>query len=209
MPTATTDIAPAVAADVPVLGEVLARAFQDDPVFAWIMPEATRRRACLPPMFAAFAEAYLPHGETYLAGDGAAAMWAPAGSEPIGEEQLEAFGERMAAALGADAGRAWELNALLEQHHPAQPCFYLQFLGVVPDQQGRGIGSRLLRAVLRRCDATGTPAYLEATSVANRRLYRRHGFDTVGELTVAHGPPLWPMWRRPVTASAEANDRPR
>lgn len=200
--TATTDIALAGPADVPTLSEVLARAFHDDPVFAWVVPDPDRRRERLPSAFAAFAEVYLPHGETYLAGDGAgAALWAPAGSEPIPEEHAEAFGQRLAAALGDDADRAFELDALLEQHHPSQPCFYLQFVGVVPEHRGGGLGSRLLTTVLQRCDATATPAYLEATSEDNRRLYQRHGFATVGELTVPDGPSLWPMWREPATAS--------
>jgi hypothetical protein len=34
----------------------------------------------------------------------------------------------------------------------------------------------------------------------NRRLYERHGFETVGVLAPAGGPPLWPMWRHPATS---------
>lgn len=200
--TATTDIARAAPADIPTIGDALARAFHADPVLAWIVPDAARRRARLSSVFTAFAEVYLSHNETYVTGDGAgAALWAPAGVEPIIEEQAEGFGERIAAALGDDADRAWEATALLEQHHPAEPSFYLQFLGVVPEHQGRGLGSQLLATVLRRCDATGTPAYLEATSAHNRRLYQRHGFEVVGELTLPSGPPLWPMWRNPVSSA--------
>lgn len=55
----------------------------------------------------------------------------------------------------------------------------------------------MLAAVLPRCDATGTPAYLEATSQGNRRLYQRHGFAVAGEITLPRGPALWPMWREP------------
>lgn len=199
--TATIDIARATSTDVPTIGDALARAFHADPVLAWIVPDAARRRARLPSAFTAFAEVYLSHNETYVTGDGAgAALWAPAGVEPILEEQAEAFGERIAAALGDDADRAWEVTALLEQHHPGEPSFYLQFLGVVPERQGRGLGSRLLTTVLRRCDAVGAPAYLEATSVHNRRLYQRHGFEVIGELMLPNGPPLWPMWREPVSS---------
>lgn len=114
-----------------------------------------------------------------------------------GEAEAEAFGERIAAVLEEDAQRALELQALLDEHHPAHPCFHLQFVGVTPDHQGRGLGSRLLATVLRRCDASGTPAYLEATSPDNRRLYERHGFAAVTELTLPDGPPMWPMWRDP------------
>jgi hypothetical protein len=51
--------------------------------------------------------------------------------------------------------------------------------------------------VLDRADRTGTPAYLDATSPHNRRLYQRHGFRMIGELAVAGGAALWQMWREP------------
>lgn len=196
--TATVDISLATPADVPALSRTLAQAFYDDPVFKWIIPDAAYRSSRLTEMFAVFAEAFLPHRETYVSAAGAgAALWAPAGQDPIPADQLEAFGARLCAALQDDMERGLQVQELLDQHHPDQDCFYLQFIGVAPDQQGRGLGSRLLTSVLQRCDATGTPAYLEATSVSNRRLYQRHGFETTGELSLPQGPPLWPMWRAP------------
>lgn len=198
----TIDIARATPTDVPRLSRTLARAFQDDPVFGWVVPDADLRRQRLQSVFAAFAELYLIHDETYLADEGAgAALWAPAGSEPVPEEHAETFGTRLAAALEKHAERALELDELLDQHHPDQDCAYLQFMGVVPEHQGRGLGSRLLTTVLGGCDATDTPAYLEATSPDNRRLYQRHGFEVVGELTLPDGPPLWRMWREAAPAT--------
>lgn len=187
--------------DVAAISETLAGAFHDDPVFAWATPDPVKRRMRLPRFFALFAEMYLSHQESYLAGGGAGvALWAPPGATPIPEEEAHAFGERMVTLLEEDAERAAQIDALLEQHHPAAPCFYLQFMGVSPAHQGRGLGSGLLTTVLQRCDSTGTPAYLEATSLSNRRLYARHGFETVNELTLPQGPPLWPMWREPASA---------
>lgn len=188
----------ATAADMPTLSRTLARAFHEDPVFTWVVPDSERRRARLPAVFEAFAEIYLSHDETHLAGDGAgAAMWAPAGVEPMTEQQEQWFGERQVDILGNDADRAFALSELFEQQHPQQPCWYLQFMGVTPEQQGHGLGSRLLSTVLQRCDANGTSSYLEATSRHNRRLYQRHGFETVGEIVLPQGPPVWPMWRAP------------
>lgn len=199
MSATTLPVARATDADRETLGEVLGRAFHDDPVFEWLVPDAAARDERLPSAFAAFADVYLSHDETYLAGSGAgAALWAPAGSQPVPDDQAEELGEQLAAALGDDAERAVQLDELLEEHHPEQPCFYLQFVGVVPEHRRRGLGSRMLEVVLQRCDATGVPAYLEATSVDNRRLYQRHGFEVVGELALPDGPALWPMWREPI-----------
>jgi GNAT superfamily N-acetyltransferase len=83
----------------------------------------------------------------------------------------------------------------MQEHHPVEPCFYLLAMGVEPERQGRGVGGRLLGTVTGRCDEASAPAYLEATSEDNRRLYERHGFATVAELRLPQGPSLWPMWR--------------
>ena len=82
--------------------------------------------------------------------------------------------------------------------HPSEPHYYLRFMGVVPERQGRGIGSALIRPALERCDREGVLAYLEATTARNAALYERHGFDTFEETRLGgDGPPLWLMLRRP------------
>jgi GNAT superfamily N-acetyltransferase len=190
-------IRPAAPPDTSLLGELLGRAFQDDPVFSWVMPAPASRRSRLPLLFTAMVEAYLPLGGTYLAGECVGgALWVPPGCDPFPEEEVELFAEQVVALLGETAARRFfEVSEIMQGHHPTEPCFYLLAMGVEPDRQGRGVGGRLLDAVIRRCDATGIPAYLEATSDGNRRLYERHGFDTVTELRLPQGPALWPMWR--------------
>ena len=84
-----------------------------------------------------------------------------------------------------------ELIAMLDDHHPHHAEHDdLWFLGVLPGWQGRGLGRVMLRAVLDRSDRSRVPAYLDATSPDNRRLYERHGFRVAGELAVAGGPRL-------------------
>jgi ribosomal protein S18 acetylase RimI-like enzyme len=195
--SATITITRAEVTDVSTINRVLARAFQDDPVFRWIVPDERARQRALPGVFGAFTEVYVDHGETYVADGDAAALWVTPGVEPFTEEQGASFGQRMVELLGPDAERAFDLNQLLEEHHPQDPSWYLQFVGVTPEHQQHGLGSRLVSTMLDRADAEGTAAYLEATNPDNRRLYERHGFDTVGELRLTQGPPLWPMWREP------------
>lgn len=195
---ATITISRAEATDGSTINGILAQAFQDDPVFCWIVPDDRARTGALPGVFGAFTDVYVDHDETYVAErEAGAALWVPPGVEPFTEAQGESFGQRMVELLGPHAERAFELNQLLDEHHPQDPCWHLQFVGVIPEHQGRGLGSRLLSTVLGRADADGSAAYLEATSLNNRRLYERHGFETVGELRPTHGPPLWPMWREP------------
>jgi ribosomal protein S18 acetylase RimI-like enzyme len=93
--------------------------------------------------------------------------------------------------------RFLELMALMDEHHPHDPAYYLLAIGVRPASQGKGVGSALLSPVLEQCDRGGEAAYLEATSERSRKLYERHGFEVIGQFAPVGGPPLWPMWRSP------------
>lgn len=195
----TTQVRKASADDVPRIADTLARAFFDDPVFCWVCPDDKRRQALLPGFFALFTEAMVRHDEIYAAGEGAgAALWAPPGRAAVHEEDADEFGRRLDEITPAeDAERLFGLSKLLDEHHPPGSYYFLQFTGVEPQSQGRGIGSALLAHVLECCDREGAPAYLDATSPDNERLYERHGFRASGEYAPEGGPPLWPMWRQP------------
>jgi GNAT superfamily N-acetyltransferase len=98
---------------------------------------------------------------------------------------------------GEYAGSLFGVLELMAEQHPTESHWYLIFLGTRPGWQGRGLGSAVMRPVLETCDDWGLPAYLEATSEHNKRLYQRHGFEVVGEIRLPDGPSLWPMWREP------------
>ena len=72
-------------------------------------------------------------------------------------------------------------------------------LGTEPEQQGGGIGSALLDPVLRRCDSDGVAAYLESSKECNVDFYLRHGFTVTDCVDLPGGPPLWFMWREPLS----------
>jgi ribosomal protein S18 acetylase RimI-like enzyme len=184
--------------DLARVGLALSRAFHDDPVLVWSLPHPDRRREVLPGFFTLFAGAFQRHGHVHRTVDGTgAALWAPPGVTPVGDDESDAFGAAMQELVGSDAERTFIISELLEENHPHDPVWYLNFVGVEPAGQGRGIGSALLEHVLVEADRNGEPAYLDATSMRNRRLYERHGFVTTRELLLPDGPPMWPMWRDP------------
>lgn len=171
-------------ADRQVVLDVLTEAFMDDPVACWLFP-APGERGRLQSHFYAH---LLDQGaaEAYLVGrQEGASVWlaltagqAPHDERP-GADRLSILGQ-----------------ALAERHPGGEPHLYLACMGVVGGRQGAGLGSALLRDRLRRADADGLAAYLEASSPRSRALYRRHGFEDLGEpVRVADSPLLWPMWR--------------
>jgi ribosomal protein S18 acetylase RimI-like enzyme len=190
-----TEIRQAAIADVDAVAGVLAQAFFADPVFRWCLPDDTRRAEVLQPFFAIVTSALLPYDDVQLTPSGAVALWVPAGRPPVPESEAQRFAAGLGELMGADGERTFAIVELLEANHPEESCRYLWFLAVRPDAQGLGVGSALLSSTLAECDRDGTPAYLEATSPDNRRLYERHGFVVMNEISVAGSPPIWPMWR--------------
>ena len=193
-----TAVRRAATADHTTAAEVLTAALFDDPVTDWLVPDRARRPAVLPPTFGLYFDAFQHHGETYLTEGGhGTALWLPPGRDLIPPDDLEDFGRRVEEAAGPFAGRLFELGEFFEAHAPAEPHWHLQLLAVVPEQQGRGLGSALLDEALRRLDLDREAAYLEATTLRNRALYERHGFDCFGEIALPDGPTIWQMWRAP------------
>jgi GNAT superfamily N-acetyltransferase len=139
-----------------------------------------------------------PHGEVYITEPTpvAGAVWIPLGCRATGED-AELLAAWFLEAAEENSERARTALELTDQCHPEEPHDYLFLLGTRPEWQSRGLGSALLRKVLERCDREGRPAYLEASTEGNRRLYLRHGFEVTGEIRLPDGPSMWPMWREP------------
>jgi GNAT superfamily N-acetyltransferase len=180
--------------------ETLCRAFFDDRIYRWLVPDDDERRRSAAIFYKRFVDGCWPHGAVYAAGAGAgAALWVPPGTPLVTDEEAGALVNDLLDSVEGDAAaaRMAQLLHMLDANHPAEACWHLAFMGVDPSAQGRGLGSRLLAAVLTQADRDRAPAYLEASSPENRRLYERHGFQTVRELSVADSPTIYAMWRRP------------
>jgi len=186
--------------DAKRVATALMRAFHDDPAFAWVTPELDRRERAYRGFFElGLGRVWLGQGTSYTTGGVVgAAVW-----EPPGEWKLSAAAQLrllpgMLRVWRRDAPRALRALAKMESNHPRERHWYLAFIGVEPEWQGRGLGAALLRPMLERCDRERMPAYLEASSPKNRPLYERHGFQVTEEFRFAKdGPPLWRMWREP------------
>ena len=80
--------------------------------------------------------------------------------------------------------RFGQADALMRKRHLREPHWYLWVLGVDPEQQGRGFGSELLRALSARAEHDGVPCYLETDKPSSVQLYERHGYTVRDEAVV-------------------------
>jgi GNAT superfamily N-acetyltransferase len=189
--------------DARATAATLARAFDDDPLMTWILPDAQLRRRRLPQLFAVLLRRYyLGHGATEIvlaAGQVlGCGMWAPPGAWlPPAQRQLAAA-PGIVRALGSRFRVTNSAFSAIARVHPREPHWYLSGLGTDPPAQGTGVGGQLLRSRLARCDMTGLPAYLESSKESNVGYYETFGFMVTHEVKIPDGgPTLWPMWRQP------------
>jgi ribosomal protein S18 acetylase RimI-like enzyme len=84
----------------------------------------------------------------------------------------------------------------IDKVHPDEPHFYLEYLGVEPQQQGKGLGSIILQHLINKADDEHVGCYLENADPRNIPFYQRFGFQVISEKEIL-GIPSWFMWRPP------------
>lgn len=188
-------------ADARALAGVLARAFEQDPMGRHLFRDQAGRMAQMEQMFDLFLRrVYMPHQECYTVnGMAGGALWLPPGKYPAPAWQQLTLLPGFIRLFGLRTPKIFrDINQMEKMHPKDPPHWYLAFLGIEPSQQGKGLGTALLRPVLDRCDAEKVPAYLETSSDRNLPLYLRHGFKVVQECDLPEGPHFWGMWREPL-----------
>jgi len=169
------------------------RAFHDDPVMRWLIPDDEDYFVPGGEIFRGAVTGWLDHDELWCTDDVAGmAVWIPPGRpEPTTEPDppVEKPPPDRAARFGI-------LGPLMEANTPPEPHWYLQLLATHPDWQRQGIGARLMNVMFERADEAGIPCYLETETVENVAYYRRHGFDVRTEWDIPDGGPhMWGMLR--------------
>jgi ribosomal protein S18 acetylase RimI-like enzyme len=194
---------PARKDDIRELSWTLARAFYDDPVMVWLLPEEKGRTAHLYRLFATMTRHHhLGRGgvEVARAGPdiGAAALWDPPNQWQETNRAQLAMTPTFIRVFGRRSMRGRAVQELMKRAHPEEPHWYLAVIGSDPSVRGRGFGQALMRSRLDRVDAEHAPAYLESTKHENIAYYQRFGFELSGEIILPDGgPAMWPMWRPP------------
>ncbi len=180
---------------------ILGRAFATDPVMGWLLSGRTDLEARLTKVFTAFLTGAAHKPDAQVLRDSqqrAASIWLPPGQWKTAYGDLLRTLPLVVSAFGTRTPRALDVLTRTERAHPAEPHWYLEAVGVVPEARGQGVGGPMLQPVLDRCDADGLPAYLESSNPRNISFYERHGFVTRPLFDLPAGcPVITPMWRAP------------
>jgi len=178
---------------------VLARAFQDDPAWRWVLPDERRRAQLLPWLFrmgfeVSEAQVWANPGEVR-----GVARWLPPGRPVVhvGAMLRAVVTTPLRVREGTTRffayGRAVE--AMRARAVP-EPHWYLAGIGVDPVHQRHGLGTALLEPGIEGAAKAGLPCALITNSEANLGFYRHRGFEVVHEgRTPDDGPRAWMMRR--------------
>ena len=182
---------------------VLGRAFRDDPMVVAILenvaPEIRAKRVSV--MFAADLKTCARRGLPLQVRDrnsiACAAIVYPPGAYPLPTSaQLGILLKSVVRNGVYGLGRWLTVQGRFGKRHPKDTHYYLEFIGVDPIQQGKGLGSSLLNDLSSRADQEKVGCYLETSNPRNVPLYQRFGYDTVAEEEIL-GVKTWFMWRSP------------
>lgn len=170
-------------------------AFRCDPAARWLFPD----EHAFDDQFGRFARAFTGpalKSQTAHFTDGflGAAAWFAPGVQGEDEPVMEVIEQCIPSTRHPEVFGVFEQ---MDYFHPDFEHWYLPLIGVAPGQQGNGIGTLLLKHVLDDCDRSGAPAYLESSNAANLPLYRRQGFQVLGEIQSGSSPVIYPMLRQP------------
>jgi ribosomal protein S18 acetylase RimI-like enzyme len=180
IPLGKTNILPA--------SQMFARAFQDDPLLAYLIPDSAKRRYLSPRMYRCALRYgfYYGHVLATSANLEGVTIWLPPeaahGSVPM---MLRAGLLSLSFTIGPQFVARFlsfyqHLDRLRQEHTPFRH-WYLQLLGVDPEHQGRGHATALLTPMLTRLDHERLPCCLDTMNGDNVAFYERFGFRVVAK----------------------------
>jgi hypothetical protein len=177
--------------DIHLAVEVMARAFEEDPWCVFMLPNNKTRLKTLKKFFYLYGELNINNHHGYGVGEPlkAAAFWLPPPETgvSIGIRSLVKFiplilspylpGYYKARRIMKQIGR-------LHLKYAPEPHYYLDNLGVLPSEWGKGLASQLIRPFLDRAIDEKVAAYTETVTSKNVALYEHFGFKLMEECTI-------------------------
>jgi ribosomal protein S18 acetylase RimI-like enzyme len=191
--------------DVEPAAQVIAQAFEEDPLCTFMLPFNRTRLRSLYTCFRALCEVGIRNERGYGIGEPlqGVAFWKTPRQDSlsINVRSLARFIPLLFTFYPIGYLRAKEAlkrQEELHQKYASEAHFYLDNLGVLPAARGQGLASRLIRPFLAMADAQKVIAYTDTYTRSNVALYAHFGFECVEESAIAGtGLTIWAL-RRPV-----------
>jgi ribosomal protein S18 acetylase RimI-like enzyme len=193
--------------DVSKAVSVLVDAFQHDPVWNKLFEGESKVERKYHAFFDTPVRYCMKFGQVIASSEKleGVAAWVPGDHDDMTFWRMMRSGALTSAMkIGARLGKKMKdiLQSLPEdrkQNMGDAPYIYIFLVGVSSKYQGKGFGSKLIRAVIERSEGIGVSLYLETETENNVALYEKFGFEVVKIVTLpVINLPMWEMVRAPV-----------
>ena len=197
--------------------DVLFRSFHDDPTLRWSFDGGREG-------YGDRLRSYLELGDRWHRGLGHPAIAAVRDGAIVGvayvmspdvdtpEDSLEGLIADLREATGDDcAERFLKQNAVVDDASPEVECYLVALVGVIPELQGQGVGSRLVSWSLEQSalHSESEGVLLATGTERNLVFYRRLGFDVVSEVDIDDELHEWIFFAATPSGSNGVFGRPR
>ena len=183
--------------------EVLARAFQNYPLFVYLIPGESERKNKLPYILESFVRYGVSYGEVYATSsslEGVAVWWPPQPAMSMPWRMVRSGMLSVLLKLGkSPVARllpvTYHMSRIHERHAPSR-YWFLHVIGVDPVFQGKGYAATLLGPILTRIDEEQLPCYLDTEDEKNVPIYQHYGFEILEEAIIPRTEVrIWAMLR--------------
>lgn len=186
---------------------VLAAAFQDDPLFRFVVPDDQQRRRWLPVFEYQLVRNTQPYGASYVACNQQGQIAGVMAVTPPGHFPHSLWANLRLALNVILRPTPWcphlrtlwpirHYGAAFDQMHYRPPHWYLDVIGVDPAYHRQGVGKQLMQRLIEHSQHDRNPIWLETQTADNVPYYESFGFEVRQQLHPAPGgPPTWGMLR--------------
>ena len=185
--------------------EIFSRAFEDDPLVSWFFPDTSSRKEMSHSYFKFRIMYGILYGEVYATSPKmeGLAIWIPSKNVKMTNfKMFRSGGIRLIKELGFEyVGKLTSVGTFVSKIHHRLinfPHWHLSPMGVKPEYQGKGHGSKLMRSMLRKLDEEKLPCFLETQNKNNVEIYKHYGFNIIDKTTIPDAKlEHWSMLRYP------------
>lgn len=163
--------------DKPIVINILLKSFKNDPHINWLLEKSKNPNKLRILMDYIFEES-LQRSKIYLNDDNTAvAIW-------NSEKQLQNSVGNLIRDLsflfkiGIKATlRITKMGKIVHDQYPKNEKYcQLYFLGVIPEEQGKGLASELLNPIIENMSFSSIPIFLETANIRNVEIYKKKDF---------------------------------
>jgi ribosomal protein S18 acetylase RimI-like enzyme len=192
--------------DIEQAAQVISQAFINDPLISFVLPFRRTRVKTLYKFFRAYGEVNIKNNRGYGFGEPlqGVAYWKSPNQDnlSISVKSLTQFLPLLFTFYPIGYFRAKAIFQKIDELHKSyadEPHYYLDNIGVIPNAQGKGVSSKLIRPILEMADSQKVITYTDTVTQSNVALYEHFGFQCMEESSIANtGITVWAL-RRPTT----------